>query len=225
MISDVGLVEVEPKADAFGEPFPLLHVAPDARLAFMNERLDAVRLDLFLRVDAQFLADLDLDRQAVRIPAGLAFTKESAHGAIAREEIFDGPGEAVARVRHPVGGGGAFVEDEFRPAGALLQRFVVNFMLFPKSADFGFERGKIHAAVDGTEHAKITLPRRNGGAGTDGGGDATAKPLSLPACANLAYPQTVAEVCHVSACATHKASQRVPVSTCATGKRSLPVLG
>ena len=85
----------------------------------MDERLDAVGFDLFLGVDAQFLADLDLDRQAVRVPAGLALAQLAAHGAVAGEQVLDRPGEAVAGMRQAVGRGGAFVEHE---AGAPARR-------------------------------------------------------------------------------------------------------
>ena len=69
---DVGLVEMDPEAEPFGQFFPLLHVAENALDALVDERLDAVGLDFLLGVDAQFLADLDFDRQPVGIPAGLA---------------------------------------------------------------------------------------------------------------------------------------------------------
>ena len=74
---DVGLVQMDPEAQPLGQVLPLLHVAEDALHAAVDERLDAVGLDLFLGVDAQFLADLDLDRQAVGVPAGLAVAADS----------------------------------------------------------------------------------------------------------------------------------------------------
>ena len=77
MVGDVGLVQIDPEAEPLGQPLPLLRVAKDALQALVDERLDAVGFDLFLRVDAQFLADLDLDRQAVRVPAGLALAAGS----------------------------------------------------------------------------------------------------------------------------------------------------
>ena len=80
----------------------------------MDERLDAVGFDLFLGVDAQLFADLDLDRQAVRVPAGFALAEVAAHRLVAREEVLDRPRQAVAGVRHAVGRRRAFVEDELR---------------------------------------------------------------------------------------------------------------
>ena len=92
----------------------------------MDERLDAVGLDLLLGVDAQLLADLDLDRQAVGVPAGLALAAVAAHGLVAGKEVLDRPGEAVAGVRQAVGRGRAFVEHEGggrRGRPAIFRRF------------------------------------------------------------------------------------------------------
>ncbi len=114
MEGDVGLVEVNPEAEPLGQLLPLLGVAEDAFDALADERLDAVGLDFLLGMDAQFLADLDLDGQTVRIPAGLALAEVSAHGLIAGKKILDRPGQAVARMGQSIGRGRAFVEDERR---------------------------------------------------------------------------------------------------------------
>ena len=108
---------MDPEAEPLGQFFPLLHVAEDAFDALVDERLDAEGLDLLLGVDAQFLADLDFDRQPVGVPAGLALAAEAPHGLVAREKVLDCPGEAVAGMRQAVGRGRAFVEDERRRAG------------------------------------------------------------------------------------------------------------
>jgi hypothetical protein len=78
----------------------------------MDERLDAVGLDFLFGVDAQFLADLDLDRQAVGVPAGLAVAAEAPHGLVAGEQVLDRPGQAVARMRQSVGRRRTFIEYE-----------------------------------------------------------------------------------------------------------------
>ena len=105
---------MDPEAEPFGQFFPLAHVAENALDALVDERLDAECLDFLLGVDAQLLADLDLDRQAVRVPAGLALAEVSAHGLVTGEQVLDRAGEAVAGVRQAVGGRRAFVEDERR---------------------------------------------------------------------------------------------------------------
>ena len=63
---------MDPEAQPLGKLLPLLGVAEDALQAAVDEGLDAVGLDLILGVDPQLFADFDFDRQAVRVPAGLA---------------------------------------------------------------------------------------------------------------------------------------------------------
>src|SRR5690606_21753021 len=82
VVGDVGVFEIGPKADLFGHALPLFGVAEDGLNAAHDERLDAVGFDGFLAVDAEFLLDLDFDRQTVGIPAGLARHVAPAHGLV-----------------------------------------------------------------------------------------------------------------------------------------------
>ena len=67
-------------------------------------------------VNAQFLADFDLDGQPVRIPARFALAEVSPHRAVAREEVLDRAGQAVPGMRQAVGRRRTFEKDEiFRP--------------------------------------------------------------------------------------------------------------
>src|SRR5262249_37061744 len=59
------------------------------------ELRDAERFDLLLATDAELLLDLDLDGQAVRVPARFARHAKSLHRAIAAEKIFDRAREDV----------------------------------------------------------------------------------------------------------------------------------
>src|SRR5690606_35578805 len=49
VVGDVGVISVDPEADAVRHPLPLLDVAEDRLAALAVELLDAVRLDLRLR--------------------------------------------------------------------------------------------------------------------------------------------------------------------------------
>src|SRR5262245_53846397 len=118
----------------------------------MDEWLDAKPFDLFLGMDAQLFADFDLDRQAVRVPAGFALAEFPPHRLIAREEILDGPRQAVAGMRHAVGRWRAFVEDEPLSPGSLGQRLFIDPALFPKAEDRLFLLRQIRLAADGLEH-------------------------------------------------------------------------
>ena len=69
MVSDVGLVQVDPETESLGDLLPLLHVAPDASLAEVDKGLHSVLFDFFLRVDAEFLADFHFYGQPMGVPA------------------------------------------------------------------------------------------------------------------------------------------------------------
>ena len=73
----VGVVEVDPEADPLGQPVPVLDVAEHRLAAALVELGDPVGLDLGLRGDPELLLDLELDRQAVAVPAGLARARGS----------------------------------------------------------------------------------------------------------------------------------------------------
>ncbi len=119
----VGVVVVEPKGHSLAESDPVGDVLVDALAAQLVEALDTdLGLDVGLAGDAQLLLDLDLDRQPVCIPAGLALDVEPLHRLVAREEVLEGAREDVVRGRPAVGGGRPFVEDKARAPGTELER-------------------------------------------------------------------------------------------------------
>ncbi len=96
----------------------------------MDERLDAEGFDFFLGVDAQFFADFDFDRQAVRVPARLAFAAVAAHGAVAGKQVLDRPRQAVAGMRHRRWPSADLRRTRTRRAGPPLQRLLVDLARF-----------------------------------------------------------------------------------------------
>ena len=90
---------MDPKANSLCEAFPLLHIAPHALLAFVNERFDSVLLDFLLGMNAQLFAHFHLHRQTVRVPTRFSLTAKTAHGTVAREKILDRASQAVTRMR------------------------------------------------------------------------------------------------------------------------------
>ncbi len=159
MEGDVSLVEVDPKAQAFGELFPLACIAEDAFDAAVDERFDAELFDFFLRVDAEFLTNFDLDRQSVGVPSGPATTVVSTHRLVAREEVFDGPSQAVARVRQAVGRRRPFVKHEFRRSLARGQRLFVDLSISPETNDLFFELGEGSRTFNLWEHRFVSILR------------------------------------------------------------------
>src|SRR5208282_2335395 len=104
---------VEPVAE------PSAHLLPDRSdlegpgPAVLAEPLDPERLDLLLRLEPVALLDLELDREAVAVPAGhRAHDVHPAHPAIAELDVLEDPGHEVTEVRRPVRGGGSLGEAE-----------------------------------------------------------------------------------------------------------------
>src|SRR3989442_532578 len=89
-VGDVGALVVEPVGDPLGEIFPVRLVREHVLAAQRVELLDAERLDLLLAADVQLLLDLDLDRQAVRVPARDARDAVPEHRLIAAHQVLDG---------------------------------------------------------------------------------------------------------------------------------------
>jgi hypothetical protein len=106
----VGVVEVDPEADPLGQPVPLLDVLEDRLPAAGVELGDPELLDLLLGGDAELFFDLDLDRQPVAVPAGLAGDPVAAHRPVARVDVLEDAGEHVVGARPAVGGRRPLVE-------------------------------------------------------------------------------------------------------------------
>ena len=76
---------------------------------------DGVHLEFFA---AELLVDLDLDGEAVAVPAGDVGGVEAGHGLGFDDEVLDALVEGVAEVDGSVGVGRAVVEDVFGGSGA-----------------------------------------------------------------------------------------------------------
>ena len=119
---DVGVVEVDPEADPLGQPVPLLDVLEDRLAATLVELGDPVLLDLLLGGDPELLLDLELDRQAVAVPARLARHAVAAHRPVAGVDVLEDAGEDVVGARPAVRGRRALVEAPDLRALAVGQR-------------------------------------------------------------------------------------------------------
>ena len=132
---------------------PLLHVTPNACLAFLDERLNSVGFDFLLAVDAQFLADFDFDWQSVGIPARLSLAAEPLHRFVARKDVFDAAGQAVAWVGHPVSRRRSFEENKRGPVGSAVQRGLVDAVIVPELKNLFFKLGELGATGGGAKRA------------------------------------------------------------------------
>src|SRR5665809_57555 len=128
----VGIVEVEPEADAVRQLLPLVDVTLDRLAAALDEGLDAdLLLNLTLLDDPELALDRDLDRQTVAVPARLAIDVVTLHRLKTAEEVLDRPGYDVVEAGLAVGGRGALVEDPLGHALPLGQRALEDLVLFP----------------------------------------------------------------------------------------------
>ncbi len=140
----VGVVEVGPVPHARGQFGEGVGV-PGHRLAALRVELrDAVRLDVLLAVEAQFLLDGQLDRQPVAVPAGLAADVVALHGAEAGEDVLEDAGLDVVGAGHAVGGRRALVEDPLGAALGLGEGAVEDLVLAPEVEHGVFEGGQVH---------------------------------------------------------------------------------
>ena len=147
LICDVGMLHIRPEADDIGELLPHTLVLPDGLTAFLDERLDAVLLDLLLAVDADRLLDLQLDGQSMRVPARLAEHLAPLHRLIARQHILDDTRQNVPDMRAAVRRRRAVVKRERIAALTLVNGTLCNMILAPKIRNGFLARGKIQICI------------------------------------------------------------------------------
>ena len=147
LVRDVGMLHVRPEADDIGELLPHRLVCPDGFAALLDERLDAVVLDLLLAVDADRLLDLELDGQPMRVPARLAKHLAPLHRLIARQHILDHTRQDMPDVRAAVRRRRTIVERERLAALTLIHRLLCNMILTPKIRNGFLTRGKIQIGI------------------------------------------------------------------------------
>ncbi len=156
----VGVVEIDPEADALGHAVPVLEIGEHALAAQGVEPGDAVLLDLLLAVDPQTALDFELDGQAVAVPAGLARHAEAAHGLEAREDVLEDARQHVVRARAAVGRGRTLVERVERRVAAQLDALLEDALAAPELEDAGIEGGKVDLGRDLAEPGRSVVHRR-----------------------------------------------------------------
>ena len=164
----VGVVDVEPVPDPLGEGLPFVDVVAHRLPAQPGELGDAhLFLDLALGGDAQLLLHLDLDRQAVGVPAGLPGDGVPPHGPVAAEQVLVGPGPDVMEPGAPVGSRRALVKHPGLGAVPQFHRPLEDAVLLPSGQLFGLEGGEIGVGGDRAEQQELPLGGDGHGRGTD----------------------------------------------------------
>ena len=144
----IRVVEVEPHADALGHAVPVVHVSGHRLAAKAVELGHAISLDLLLVVEAQPLLQLQLHRQTVAVPAGLAAYVVAAHGLVARVDVLEDPGEDVVHPRLAVGRRGPLEKHPFGIPGPQREALLEDGTLFPPTQHPLLESGEALSRVD-----------------------------------------------------------------------------
>ena len=118
-------------------------VADDDVAALARELLEAVVLDLALRVQAERLLDADLDPQALAVEAVLEALVEAAHRLVALEDVLQraAPGRVDGELL--VRGHRAVDEAPVRSAAVLLAQRLERALALPELEDLELERGVV----------------------------------------------------------------------------------
>ena len=149
---DVGVLHVDPEADAVGERLPLFHVAHHVLLAGGVELGDAVLLDLRLPRNAETLLDLQLDGQAVGVPTRFAGRAEALHRLVAGHDVLEDPRQDVVDAGAGVGRRGPFEHHVLWPVPTLLHRPLRNIPVLPELQHPRLQLRKTHLARYRFEH-------------------------------------------------------------------------
>ena len=205
----VGLVEVDPVADALGEPLELAHVSLDRLAAPLVELGDPERLDIALAGGADLLLDLELDRQAVTVPPALARHEVAGHRLEPGVDVLERAGLHMVHAGSAVRGRWPLVEHPQRRALAPGERGVEDVVLLPEREDLPLELREARLRVNRLErrHLPSSLPRSVGAPDTPNAppqcrDEASSLPRgTTPRCRALtgrghSRPRTKASRCH-----------------------------
>ena len=158
VLSIVGVIpiSINPIRNPFGKSLPLLNVFPDTLAAKLIESGDAVLLDVGLAAKAEFLLDLNLNREPVSIPT-LAATDNliALHRPIAQDDVFERATDNVVQTGATISGGRAFVED--KRLRACRERLGDNLVVRPPCKDVSLKLGKRDIRVNGLEHGYLVV--------------------------------------------------------------------
>ena len=165
-VLDVGVIEgvvvrapLHPLAELDGLLELQRRVLLDPRPALADEVLQAELLDIALRLEAQFLLDLDLHPQPVAVEAVLVPLPAPLHGLVAQVDVLVGPSAGMVNAHGVIGGDGTVNEGVDGAACVLLEQLPKRIGLFPQLQHVelrlsevglisrGFEQHRHHSSV------------------------------------------------------------------------------
>ena len=143
VIGDIWVLHIDKIAKALGYVFPNLFILPNAGLAILDKLFNAILFNVLLTVKAFGFFNLNLNRQTMRVPPGLARNKIPLHGFKARDNVFHRAGKRVADMRFAIRCWRPLIERKHLAAAIFVHRLLKNLILFPKAHNFKFARNKI----------------------------------------------------------------------------------
>ena len=115
-------------------------------LAEVDERLDAVGLDVALAGEAEVFFHLDLDPQPLAVEAVLVALAEAAHRLVALKQVLIGAAPGVVHAHRVVGGDRAVEERPGSRRGLVAAQVLLeDALLLPPGQHLPLHRGEVHS--------------------------------------------------------------------------------
>ena len=154
---NVGMLQVDPESDAVSQGIPFLEIAENTLPAFLIELIDAVVLDFFLALEIKLLLHLELNRQAMGIPAGDTGRIIPLHRLVTGDNILENTRQYMVYTGVPVSCRRSLVQGEARPTPALVDTPLKNVFLLPEAEKLLLHLRKVHFAAYCLKHTESPL--------------------------------------------------------------------
>ena len=124
--------KVYPAAQASNGLLPLIYIAENAGTTSLVELGYTVGFNVGLGIEAQFLFDKVFYRKTVAVPAKTTLHTKTFHGLVAGNNILDGAGNKVAKMRHSCCKGRTVIEDVLLAILTLGNGLLENIFFLPE---------------------------------------------------------------------------------------------
>ena len=128
----VVVFKVYPAAQAGDGLLPLVYIAKNASTTSLVELGYTVGFNVGFGIEVQFLFNKVFYRKTVAVPAKTALHTIALHGLVAGNNIFDGAGNEVAKMRHSCCKGRSVIEDVLLAILTLGNGLLENIFFLPE---------------------------------------------------------------------------------------------
>jgi len=148
----IGVVDINPEADAFCQCIPLLKILEYALSAKLVEFGYSIALNLGFACEPQHFFHFQFYRQAVGVPARFSRHTETLHRFVPWDHILEDAGKDMVDSGISVSCGGTLVENEFWAGLAGLYALLKYSISFPEFKDLTLNFRKVDFAAYWLEH-------------------------------------------------------------------------